>query len=107
MESATGKALDISAGSTANEANLQTYSWNGTDAQLWKFVNIGSGNYYIRSKLGTVIDIAGGSIKAGSNIQMYTSNYSNAQKWNLIIKQPNHCKRSIRTFNFFCFFVFL
>ena len=83
IESATGKALDICNGSSSNGANLQTYSWNGTNAQLWKFINMGNGSYYIRSKLGTVIDVTNGSIQTGTNIQMYTLNYSNAQKWTL------------------------
>lgn len=83
IESATGKALDICNGSSSNGANLQTYSWNGTNAQLWKFINMGNGSYYIRSKLGTVIDVTNGSIQTGTNIQMYTLNYSSAQKWTL------------------------
>ena len=81
VESATGKSLDISNGSSSNGTNLQTYAWNGTDAQLWKFVSAGNGGYYVRSRLGTVIDIANGTIQNGTNIQMYTLNYSNAQKW--------------------------
>lgn len=83
IESETGKALDICNGSSSNGANLQTYSWNGTNAQLWKFINMGNGSYYIRSKLGTVMDVTNGSIQTGTNIQMYTLNYSNAQKWTL------------------------
>ena len=54
-----------------------------TNAQLLKFINMGNGSYYIRSKLGTVIDVTNGSIQTGTNIQMYTLNYSSAQKWTL------------------------
>src|SRR5699024_10336307 len=56
---------------------------NGSDAQLWKFIENGDGSFYIRSKLGTVIDVSGGVIQAGRNVHMYTMNGSSAQKWKL------------------------
>lgn len=79
--SSNGKSLDVANGSTANKANLQLYNANGTDAQLWKFIDAGNGSYYIRSKLGTTIDLLSGKLTAGTNIQMYTTAVSDAQKW--------------------------
>ena len=85
----TGKALDIKSGSSANGANVQQYSWNGTAAQLWKFVEAGDGSYYIKSKLGTAIDLPSGKTLAGTNIQMYAMNGTNAQKWILDTERMN------------------
>lgn len=79
----TSKVLDVKNASTAAGADLWTYAWNGSDAQLWKFVENSDGSYQIESKLGTVIDITSGVIVPGTNIQMYTANGSAAQKWNL------------------------
>lgn len=81
ISKATNKAFDVYSGLAADGTNLQEYTWNGTDAQLWKFIKNDDGTFYIRSKLGTVIDVSGGVIQAGRNVQMYTLNGSAAQKW--------------------------
>ena len=75
------KSLDISGGSGENGANVQQYTWNGSNAQLWKFVNAGNGNWYIRSKLGTVLDISANS--PSSNVQMWEMDGDTSQKWKL------------------------
>ena len=62
---------------------MREWTWNGSDAQLWKFIDNGDGSFYIKSKLGTVIDVSGGVIQSGRNVQMYTMNGSSAQKWKL------------------------
>mgnify|MGYP005759527933 CR=1 FL=1 len=79
----TKKSLDIQNGSNAAGANLQEYTWNGSDAQLWKFIANEDGSYTIKSKLGTAVDISGGVITPGRNILMYTINGTAAQKWRL------------------------
>ena len=96
IEEDTGKVLDIDNGSAKAGTNLQTYNWNGSDAQLWKFVNAGNGSYYIRSKLGTVIDVANGTITSGTNIQMFGANYTNAQKWTLDSKRASEDEKPIK-----------
>ena len=79
----SGKSLDVANASSEPGANLWEYSWNGSNAQLWKFIVNSDGSYYIKSKLGTVVDIFSGIIAEGTNIQMYTANGSDAQKWKL------------------------
>lgn len=81
ISSASSKSLDVQNGSSANNANLWEYAWNGSDSQLWKFIQNSDGSYYIKSKLGTVIDISGGVVQNGRDIQMYTINGTSAQKW--------------------------
>lgn len=78
---ATNKVFDVFSGLSASGTNLQTYTWNGTDAQLWKFIDAGDGSYYIKSKLGTVVDLTSGVLQPGTNVQMYSLNRTNAQKW--------------------------
>ena len=73
----------MSDGSMASGTNVQQFSWNGSAAQCWKFVDAGNGNYYIQSKLGTVLDIQNGTIRAQNNIQTFELNKTNAQKWKL------------------------
>ena len=53
----SGKSLDVANASSEPGANLWEYSWNGSNAQLWKFIVNSDGSYYIKSKLGTVVDI--------------------------------------------------
>ncbi len=71
------KSLDIPAGNSASGVNLQQYSWNGSNAQLWKLVKLSDGSYYLRSKVGTVVGVQGSS----TNVNMQSTNQSNAQKW--------------------------
>lgn len=73
------KSLDIPAGNSAVGVNLQQYCWNGSNAQLWKFVKLSDGSYYLRSKLGTVIGVQTSS----TNVNMQLANQSNAQKWKI------------------------
>ena len=85
----TGKVLDVESASTANGANIQTYSSNGTNAQLFDVKTaslLNSGIYEIQafSNINYVVDIASGSSVDGANIQLYRSNNTAAQKWNVV-----------------------
>ena len=57
------------------------YTWNGSEAQLWKIVDLRNGYFYIRSKLGKGLDVYGGRSTSGTNVQLYSSNGSKAQSW--------------------------
>lgn len=64
VQSSTNKVLDVAGGVTyATFVNL--YEYNGTDAQLWKFIPTGeTGKYMIKSKLGLYLTVTaiGGSV---------------------------------------------
>ena len=75
----SGKALDIVSGNSSAGTNVQQYSWNGSNAQLWKFVKLSDGSYYIRSKLGTVVGIENSS----ANVNMQAASQSGVQKWKI------------------------
>ena len=77
----TGKYLDVNNASSKPGANLHEYTGNGSDAQLWKFIENGSGGYYLKSKCGTYVDVHNTDFTDGNNVQMYTLSGGSAQKW--------------------------
>ncbi|KFI91128.1 N-acetylmuramoyl-L-alanine amidase, partial [Bifidobacterium saguini DSM 23967] len=84
--------LDVAAGSKNNSANVQLYSSNGTDAQIWT-VSHDSVGYVIltNANSGKVLDIASGSSAVGANVQQYASNGSWAQKWIALKNEAFRC----------------
>ena len=101
-------AIDVSGGSSSNGANIQAYSYNGTNSQLWMIKKktvapdtpatptptpavtpapaksaqlISDGNYIITSALKSdfVLDLAGGGSSNGTNIGMWVKNNTVAQ----------------------------
>lgn len=80
----TNKVVDVANGSTENNANIQIYESNDTDAQKWKIVKTNDGYYnFISEVSGKAMDIANGTMQNDTNVQQYESNSSDAQKWSL------------------------
>lgn len=77
----SGKALDVKSGSYTSGTVVQQYEWNGTDAQTWRFVKAGDGEYNIVSNLGTYLTAE--STDDGSSVLSCTKDESEAQKWTL------------------------
>ncbi|SEA67391.1 Ricin-type beta-trefoil lectin domain-like [Eubacterium aggregans] len=77
--------MDVYAANKDNGANVQLWSYNGTDAQrfkaqknndeTWTFINVNSGK---------AMDLASNENLNGANIQQYSLNGTNAQKWKVI-----------------------
>lgn len=84
----SGKYLDVTGGSSASGTNVQQYPYNGSTAQLWRFISADSGYYYIQSKAGTYMDVASGIAQNGTNVWMYSLNKTAAQKWKLKATTP-------------------
>lgn len=74
----SGKALDvnISAG-----YNVEQYSYDAGDAQLWRFVKNGDGTYCIHSKLGKALDCYNAGTDDGNNICVWDFHGGDAQRW--------------------------
>ena len=83
VSKATGKVLDIESGKSSAGTNIQEYSWNGSDAQLWRFAAGKNGGYYIKSKLGTFIDVKSQKAADGNNVQTNTYGAALTQSWKL------------------------
>ena len=81
--------LDVAAGSTANGANLQLYTTNGTAAQKFTFTYLKDGFYKITNlRSGKALDVAGAGTSNGTNVWQYTSNGSIAQQW-MVVENSN------------------
>jgi hypothetical protein len=78
-----GKVLDVASGSTANGANVQVYTSNGTCAQKWRVVKTGNNYELLSACSGRALDVASGATSNGTNIQVWDRNSTNAQKWSL------------------------
>ena len=78
----SGKVMDVSGGSTSDYGNVQLYTDNGTDAQVWKVSHDGKGYVtFTNANSGKVLDVNGASTASGTNVQQFASNGSWAQKW--------------------------
>lgn len=76
------KVLDVSGGSTRDGANLQIYSKNGSDAQLFRIERSSNGFYkFINKGSGKAIDVAGAGSEKGTNVQIWQDNGTTAQQW--------------------------
>ena len=84
--------LNISTGTTDNGSNIELYSWNESETQIWHVKPISQNHYYITSKLNSdkSLDVAGGSKKNGANVQLYEYNGSDAQIWELIMTNDGY-----------------
>lgn len=74
--------FDVPGASTANSARIQLYAANGTNAQKFRFQQIGNGTYNIVNvNSGKVLDVYGVSASNGAVLQQYDSNGTVAQQW--------------------------
>ena len=82
--------IDVCNGLKENEANIQLYESNGTDAQKFNVKYMKDGYYEIKSvNSGKVVDVSNGGKKAGTNIWQYESNGTDAQKWTIKKNEDN------------------
>lgn len=84
IQSAVDKnfVIDVRHASKALKANIQCYTYNRTDAQVFDFEYVKDGYYKIINKnSGLVIDVCGGKAVNKQNIQQYRWNGTNAQLW--------------------------
>lgn len=78
----TNQTLDVYAGSTENEANIQLYSSLNNPIQIFHVTYLNNGYYKIYNlNSGKCIEIPGGTGTSGSNVQQYDSNDGNGQQW--------------------------
>lgn len=69
----SGKVMDVISASTANNAEIKQWTWNGGTNQKWTFQDLGSGYYNIVNvNSGMALDDTGGSTSNGNAMQQYT-----------------------------------
>ncbi len=79
-------ALDVSAKSTENGANIEIYTYKGGDNQQFRFVENNDGSYTILTKItgdASCVEVNAKSTENGANIQQWTVNGGANQKWYL------------------------
>ncbi|WP_375419475.1 RICIN domain-containing protein [uncultured Hymenobacter sp.] len=80
-----GKALEVSANSTANGARVQQWTWAGAASQKWKLVDVGGG--YVRivnSNSNKSLDIAGPSTTDGALTHQWDWFSQDSQYWQIV-----------------------
>ena len=82
----TGKFVDCAGSNKDNGANVWTYDYNGTNAQIWSIRSEGNGMYSFKcivddSRNPRCIDLTNSRAQNGTNIWLYSANGTNAQKW--------------------------
>ncbi len=78
----SGKALDVQGGISGSEVNVQLFTINYSDAQLWEVMDSGeSKKYYLKNKLGYFLEVCGGSTADCTNICVNEESNSDAQKF--------------------------
>lgn len=89
----SGLCLDVTAANTANGANVQQYTPNGTDAQSWYIsFNTDDSTYVITSALnGKALDVEGWSTENGGNLIMWDNNNTNNQRWYITGIDDGYC----------------
>ncbi|MGW4637200.1 RICIN domain-containing protein [Sphaerisporangium sp. NPDC004334] len=78
----SGKVMDVVGASTANNAEVRQYTWNGGGNQRWQFQDAGSGYYrLVGVGSGKCLDVANASTADGANIIQYTCGGGTNQQW--------------------------
>lgn len=82
------KMLDVNESKAKNGGKLQIYENNGTNAQLFRIIDVGEGYYNIVTSLDNnyCIDVKYGGKEAGTNVWIYQRNNSDPQKFKLVGK---------------------
>jgi len=83
----SGLYMDVENGSTANDANIRQWSFNGCDAQKFKLVSAGNGYYYLytgATGYTKVVDVYGKRTANGTNVAQYKYAGSANQQFKLV-----------------------
>src|SRR5690606_27146277 len=78
----SGKVIDVISASTADNAEIKQWTWNGGGNQKWQFQDAGGG--YVRivnQHSGKCLDVAGASTADGADIIQYTCGGGTNQQW--------------------------
>ena len=78
----SGKVMDVTGQSTANNAEIKQWTYWGGANQRWRFEDAGSGYFRIvNQNSGRCLDVAGASTANNANIIQYTCGSGTNQQW--------------------------
>jgi hypothetical protein len=79
---ASGEALDVVAGSTANSALIDQYPYQGNAWEQWKVISASNGSFELTSvHSGLALDVDGGGVTVGEKIDQYPYYGNPWQQW--------------------------
>jgi len=82
VSKASGKAIDVAGGSTAQGGNILQWANSNTTNQRWVITAVGNNAYSIVNvNSGMAMDLEGGGAANGANILQWGWNGGNNQKW--------------------------
>ena len=82
---ASGKMLDVNAGSSTAGLQLQQWSANGGTNQMWYLRPTGDGYYTIVARnSGLVADVYGAATNDGAQVVQWSANGGANQQWQLV-----------------------
>ncbi|MEQ4300066.1 RICIN domain-containing protein [Plantactinospora sp. B6F1] len=91
----SGRVMDVVGNSTANNAEVKQYGWNGGGNQKWEFQDAGGGYFRIvNQNSGKCLDVASGSTADGANIIQYTCGGGTNQQWQWVATSGYHQLRA-------------
>ncbi|MET7698358.1 RICIN domain-containing protein [Streptomyces sp. NPDC005485] len=78
----SGKAIDVSGGSTSAGANIIQWNDTGAPNQRWRWIAVGDGTYEIVNlNSGQLLDVTGGSTADGATVIQQPDHNSASQHW--------------------------
>jgi beta-xylosidase len=81
----SGMSLDVANNSTANNAAVVQYPWNGGTNQQWRVQSIGGGYYQIVARHSNrCLDVASASTADGASVMQYACGSGTNQQWQLV-----------------------
>lgn len=84
VNESTGKVVTIEGGKGVKSEKISLYTYDGSDAQMFRFYDAGNGFYYIKNKLGYYWDVYNGIGNAGQELITFPLNKQTNQKWRLL-----------------------
>jgi hypothetical protein len=81
----SGKAVDVSGGSTSAGASVIQWNDTGAQNQHWRWVPVGDGSYEIVNQTsGQLLDVTSGSTADGATVVQQPDNNGASQHWTLV-----------------------
>lgn len=87
------KMMTVQSGSTADDANIYQWTYQGNDDQKWSIEPTDSGYYEMRAfHSGKVAGVTSSGIADGTNVAQYTDSDINSQQWKAFNTKDHYFK---------------
>lgn len=84
LSAGSSKAIDVKGASDKSGTNVQQYTKNNGDGQIWSLAKPEDATWQIICSLtGQSLDVEAGKVTAGTNVRQWSDNNSNAQRWTI------------------------